>query len=125
MAGGGVWYPVLSNCSTVLGACLTQSCVRVYWSVHLSLPHACAALLEVGAKPRVQFLLFKIFFLMWTIFKVFIKSVIVLLLVVFFCQEACGSEFLTRDRTCTHCFGRQSLNHWTTREVPCSQFLYR
>ena len=25
---------------------------------------------------------------------------------------------LTRDRTCTLCIGRQSLNHWTTREVP-------
>ena len=24
----------------------------------------------------------------------------------------------TRDRTCTPCIGRQSLNHWTTREVP-------
>ena len=25
---------------------------------------------------------------------------------------------LTRDRTCTPCFGSWSLNHWTTREVP-------
>ena len=25
---------------------------------------------------------------------------------------------LTRDRTSTPCIGRQSLNHWTTREVP-------
>ena len=25
---------------------------------------------------------------------------------------------LTRDGTCTLCIGRQSLNHWTTREVP-------
>ena len=26
--------------------------------------------------------------------------------------------FLTRDRTLTHCIGRQILNHWTTKEVP-------
>ena len=25
---------------------------------------------------------------------------------------------LTRDQPCTPCIGRQSLNHWTTREVP-------
>ena len=25
---------------------------------------------------------------------------------------------LTRDQTDTPCIGRQSLNHWTTREVP-------
>ena len=25
---------------------------------------------------------------------------------------------VTRDQTCTSCIGRQSLNHWTTREVP-------
>ena len=32
--------------------------------------------------------------------------------------EACGNlSFQTRDRTCTSCIGRWSLNHWTTREV--------
>ena len=25
---------------------------------------------------------------------------------------------LTRDQTCTPCIGRESLNHWTAREVP-------
>ena len=25
---------------------------------------------------------------------------------------------LTRDQTCMPCIGRQSVNHWTTREVP-------
>ena len=29
-----------------------------------------------------------------------------------------GSYLSTRGRTCTPCNGRQSLNHWTTREVP-------
>ena len=37
----------------------------------------------------------------------------------FFDHEA-GRIFssLTRDQTCTPCIGRQTLNHWTTREVP-------
>ena len=30
----------------------------------------------------------------------------------------------TRDRTCTPCSGRQSLNHWTTREVPPLQYSF-
>ena len=29
---------------------------------------------------------------------------------------------LTRDRTCIPCIGRQSLNHWITREVPSYLF---
>ena len=29
---------------------------------------------------------------------------------------------LTRDGTCVPCFGRQILNHWTTREVPGCPF---
>ena len=28
----------------------------------------------------------------------------------------------TGDRTCTPSIGRQSLNHWTTREVPVAVF---
>ena len=27
-------------------------------------------------------------------------------------------QFPTREQTCVPCIGRQSLNHWTTREVP-------
>ena len=30
---------------------------------------------------------------------------------------------LTRDRNCTPCIGRLSLNHWTAREVPITAFL--
>ena len=38
-----------------------------------------------------------------------------------FGQKACGIlSSLTRDQTCTPCTGRQSLNHWTTREAPDS-----
>ena len=36
----------------------------------------------------------------------------------FFGQKACGILALqTRDRTCTACIARRSLNHWTAREV--------
>ena len=35
----------------------------------------------------------------------------------FWSQGMRDLSFLTRDRTCTPCIGRQSLNHWTTREV--------
>ena len=51
----------------------------------------------------------------------FIKSVTILLLVyaLLFCLNGMWDlGFLTRDRACTPCIGRQSLNHWTAREVP-------
>ena len=32
--------------------------------------------------------------------------------------------FPTRDLTCSLCIGRQSLNHWTAREVPRFLFIY-
>ena len=58
---------------------------------------------------------------MWTIFKVFIECVTILLLffvLVFWPQ---GMEDLSsprRDWTCSLCIRRGSLNHGTTREVP-------
>ena len=64
---------------------------------------------------------FSIFFLMWTIFKVFIEFATILLLiyVLFFWPR--GTQDLnspTRDGTQGLCSGSWSLNHWTTREVP-------
>ena len=62
-----------------------------------------------------------IFFVMWTIFKVFIEFVTILLLfyvLVFWPQGMWDLSSPTRDRTHTPCIGRQSLNHWTTSEVP-------
>ena len=57
------------------------------------------------------------FFLMWTIFKVFIEFFTILLpcyVLVFWLQDIWDLSFLTR----TLCIGRQSLNHWITRKVP-------
>ena len=61
---------------------------------------------------------------MWTIFKVFIEFVTILLLffyiLVFWLQGMWDLSSLMRDQTRTPCIGRQSLNHWITREVPFS-----
>ena len=60
---------------------------------------------------------------MWTIFKVFIECVAVLLmfyvsfLFVFWPRGMRDLSFLIRDQTHIPCFKRRSLNHWTTREV--------
>ena len=57
-------------------------------------------------------------------FKVFIEFVTVLLLFLCFGVEACG---ILSPRSGVEptplCIGRQSLNHWTTREVPKKVFL--
>ena len=57
---------------------------------------------------------------MWTIFKVFIEFVTLLLLfyvLVFWPRGIWDLSSPTRDRTHTPCIGRQSLNQWTAREV--------
>ena len=61
---------------------------------------------------------FKTFWYGWTIFKVFIEFVTVLLLLyvlVFWTQGMWYLSSPTRDRTCTPCIGL--LNHWTTRDL--------
>ena len=61
------------------------------------------------------------FFLMWTIFNIFIEFVTILLLfyvLIFWPGSTWDLSSLTRDQTRTPCIGRQSLNHWTTRKVP-------
>ena len=58
---------------------------------------------------------------MWTSFKVFIEFAAILLLFYvlgFWLQGMWDLSFPTRDRTHNPCIGRQSLNHWTAREVP-------
>ena len=41
----------------------------------------------------------------------------------FFDCEACGILAPNQGSNCTYCIGRQSLNHWTTTEVPDNAFL--
>ena len=72
------------------------------------------------------------FTVMWTIFlKVFTEFITILLLLFMFFEVVFGPRGMwdlgspTRDRTCTPCTGRQSLNHWTTREVYMAFTLYQ
>ena len=78
--------------------------------------------------------LLRFFFFMWTIFKVFIEFITILLLFLFFfpAQKLLllfyvliflpwgmwDLSFLTRGQTHIPYSGRWSLNHWATREVP-------
>ena len=58
---------------------------------------------------------------MWTIFKVFIEFITILLLFYVLSFGPGGMWDLssqTRDRTQNPCIGRRSLNHLTNREVP-------
>ena len=57
---------------------------------------------------------------MWTIFKVSIKSVTILLVLQFgsLAQRQVGSSLPEQGSTPTPCTGRQSLNQWTSRKVP-------
>ena len=58
---------------------------------------------------------------MWTIFKVFIECVTILLLfhvLVFWLQGMWDLSSPTRDRNHTPCIARWSLNHWTAGDVP-------
>ena len=63
---------------------------------------------------------------MCTILKVFIEFVTILLLLCFgflATRHMWDLSSPTRDRTRTPCTGRQSLNHWTAREVPWANMI--
>ena len=73
----------------------------------------------------LPFVIFFKIFLMWTIFKVFIEYVTMLLLfyvLIFWPQSMWDFSSPARDQAHTPCIGRQSLNHWTTREGLCHCF---
>ena len=60
---------------------------------------------------------------MWTIFKVFIESVTIVLPLFFFLFGSLAMRHVdlsspTRDQTHTPCTRRWHLTHWTTRELP-------
>ena len=72
----------------------------------------------------VHIFFLKFFFYLNHFLSLFIEFVTILLLfyVLFSFGHEAGGIFssLINDRIHTHCVGRQSLNHWTTREVPMS-----
>ena len=73
---------------------------------------------------------FCLIFFKWSIFTVFIESVSILLLSLFFnvlvfsLWRMWDLSFLARDQTCTPCIGQRSLNHWTAREIPKKFFIF-
>ena len=69
----------------------------------------------------------RLYFLTWTILKVFIEIVTVSFLVyvlVFWQRGMQVLNSLLRNWTCTPCIGSQSFNHWTPREVFAYILLY-
>ena len=60
---------------------------------------------------------------MWTIFKFFIEFVTICFCLVFWPRGMWDLSSPTRDQTHTSCIGRQSLNHWTAREVHLPPFV--
>ena len=87
---------------------------------------------SLGLHPSVitfmrNFLFFLRFFFSCGPFLVYIEFVAILLLfyvLVFLATRHMASYSLTRDQTHNPCTGRQSLNHWTTREVPVGLCFY-
>ena len=106
-----------------------SSCLELS-SLYITDNHAAHSLSSPGflfkchllGPPYFFFFLKIFFFLMWTIFKVFIELVTILLLFYalgFFSLQGLWDLISpTRDQTCAPYIGRQSLNHWTTREIP-------
>ena len=63
----------------------------------------------------------KSFFLMWTIFKVFIEFITILLqsyVLFFLATRYVWSQLPDQDWNLTSCIGKWSINPWITREVP-------
>ena len=88
--------------------------------------HVVPLTFEVVPSSTYSFFFFNIFF-MWTVFKVVIEFVIILLLfsvLFFWLQGMWYLSSLTRDWTLTPYTGRQSLNYWTTREIPAPLILF-
>ena len=96
------------------------------WTHNISKVYACIT----GSYNFLKFLILWIlcFLLFLKIYmdhllKVFIEFVKILLLfyVLGFWPQVMGDlSSPTRDQTCILCSRRRSLNHWTTREVPCT-----
>ena len=60
-------------------------------------------------------------FIFWSFIK-FLTVLSLLFVLVFWPPSMWDLSFLTRGQTHTPCIGRQSLTHWTTKEVPRNTF---
>ena len=93
---------------------------------HISSPPLLNILVQCLTDASIHKLLPCLSFSMWIIFKVFIEFVTILLLFYgfgfFWLPYMQDLSSPTRDQTHTPCFGSQSLNHWTSREIPLLTF---
>ena len=92
-------------------------CVSYY--MHSSLAVSAVFLVYPLMNPTKLYLFF-FFFGCGPFLMVFVEFVTILFLfyvLVFWPQGMWDLSSLTRDRTHTSCIGRQTLNHWATREV--------
>ena len=79
---------------------------------------------RVTSKPITKFFFSFFFkaFLTWTIFSLYWISYSVASALVFWPRGMWDLRSLIRDPTCIPCTGRWSPNHWSTREVPITNF---
>ena len=118
------WHFTISNILVLCTSLEILYCFfRIETCIHLCrvIVLYCSAINYWVKVWSTSFFLKSFFFLMWTIFKVFIELVTILLLfyvLVFWPRGMWDLTSPTRDRTLTPCIGRLSLNHWTAREVP-------
>ena len=115
--------PFCCNC-VLFGSVFMEICICKYGNIYYNTYDIKRDIQRANTEEYcfVNFFLFLLFCLMWTIFKVFIEFVTILLLfhvLVFWPRGMWDLSSLTRDWTCTPSAGRQSLNHWTAREIPC------
>ena len=131
------WCPCSSDVQTapvLTGLC--SCCFDCLYFEYTLGPRAYGNLVHAKCCTSIQWLrmiyfthivrFFKNICLMWTIFKVFIEFVTILPLfhvLAFWPRGMWEPSSLTRDGTRTPCTGRQSLSHWTAREVPISHIL--
>ena len=105
----------------VLSVLSTYS-VTSFWTARFLLNNLLIVLLASADMSKVAFFLL-IFYKdcrFGTIYKVFIEFVTTLLLfcvLVFWHQGMWGSKIPDQKLNCTPYIGRQSLDHWTTKEV--------
>ena len=122
--GFSLWWPL------PLGARALGARASVVVAHGLSCSAACGILPDQGSNPcplhwqaDSQPLSHQRSPLTWTIFKVIIEFCYnIASVLVFWPQGMWDLSSPTRDRTCTPCIERRSLNHWTAREVPSLWF---
>ena len=105
-------FSVLSNFPSIVPSSRVEEGPATQTVLRSMLVHRKTDVDKVQRHALIPF--FKRFFLMWTIFKVFIEFAAILLLfyvLVFWPQGMWNLSFPTRDGTRNPCIGRQRLKH--------------